>query len=664
MERSKILLFAVVSAFLLFLGVFASSPIQAAPDTRPPCTGPYDNNGAWPSGGVFGRCYAMGYFGNAYGPSSYGSGTTTVLSNGLWVDNVDQFVSRIKSHLGGSTQNRTGAAFIIKTMLGKNGPGGGKGVSGAELAKWETLVRTYNSNGLVSWSTSVYYPKNTINSRYNKSRQDNNFYLTNRSETQSTIIFRDTNGSVLFKIKKNCGNPIGALRGLKDIIVNWSYQARMSPASSSPAPSEKVIPGQAIGVAGNVVSAAAGSGIAYNLQISPSRNAAWVDTTSPLASGGFWTGTGSKTARWNNMPALGGSQSGPVRTALYALNSNAEDGELVCFISRVSPSSGQSSPSLTTTSGSSHSSSEMCYTIEASAKYPFLEVHGADVWAGGIFADQANWTSLSACSSGTAVGPKHIVATAPTNYGSIGEIGVLATGDIRNFGSTGDVGSDILSFSNEGATPGSYFDDGRCLTNFYRLFESEPQTKFFNGTNIAAIYNTDGQRKTNIAGGQSLALSGGPISRGVQQIILVRGDVTISGNIRYANYSTRSREDIPLFVLVALGDINILDNVTRLDGLYVAIPRNLNNPKNGVIRTCSNAPAGITDTDCTKKLTINGVFIAQDVEFNRTSGDIDNGGPAEIFEFSPEMYLAETDFTSRFFGNYSVDQFKDLPPVY
>jgi len=342
--------------------------------------------------------------------------------------------------------------------------------------------------------------------------------------------------------------------------------------------------------------------------------------------------------------------------ALFTLNSNAQDGQLLCFVVRVSPSTGQSSPTLGFTAGSSHTSSQICYTVDASAKLPFLEVHGADVWAGGVFADQANWTSLSACSNGTSGLPRQIVATAPTNYGSIGEIGVLATGEIRNFGSTGDIGSDLLSFSNEGATPGSYFDEGRCLTNFFRLFYNEPQTSQYSDQ-----FNIDGQFKHN----NDLVIPGGTISQGVQQIIVVNnGDVTISGDISYANYSTSNRENVPLFVLVTLGNINILDNVSRLDGLYVAIPSSIVAPTDGIIKTCSNAPASITDTDCTNRLTINGTFVAQDVEFNRTPGDIDNGGPAEIFEFSPEMYLAESDFTSRFFGNYSADQFKDLPPVY
>jgi hypothetical protein len=52
------------------------------------------------------------------------------------------------------------------------------------------------------------------------------------------------------------------------------------------------------------------------------------------------------------------------------------------------------------------------------------------------------------------------------------------------------------------------------------------------------------------------------------------------------------------------------------------------------------------------------------MNFKRAEGGLLRGGPAEVFNFSPEVYLGAPDVDTTIFGDLTPDQFKDLPPVY
>jgi hypothetical protein len=155
--------------------------------------------------------------------------------------------------------------------------------------------------------------------------------------------------------------------------------------------------------------------------------------------------------------------------------------------------------------------------------------------------------------------------------------------------------------------------------------------------------------------------------------------VFIASNIEYkASYNAAN--EIPNFTLVVKGNIYIANSVTTLDGLYIAQP---NDNKKGVIYTCATGvgvvpigqdlfnACGAAGND--KQLRVNGAFIAQRVVLNRTGHTLrdsaaresaNDSKAAEIFNFSPEVYLSPPVFNPR--STLTSGEYKyitTLPPI-
>jgi hypothetical protein len=134
---------------------------------------------------------------------------------------------------------------------------------------------------------------------------------------------------------------------------------------------------------------------------------------------------------------------------------------------------------------------------------------------------------------------------------------------------------------------------------------------------------------------------------------------------------------MPTFKLIVLGSIYIDRDITQLDGTYVAVPANdyanpptpalFDSPRQGTIITCANnfdtvTPDQIaTNNDiCRTKLTVNGSFVANQIFFLRNFGSLTDDQPGELFNYSPEMWLAPGD------GSATSGTYKSivgLPPV-
>lgn len=320
----------------------------------------------------------------------------------------------------------------------------------------------------------------------------------------------------------------------------------------------------------------------------------------------------------------------------------------ICITFRVTPGAGRvydnaGNDTYITSASETANGNDVCITI---AESPYLEVYGADVQAGGVFGDL---NDPFVCPSGTAAGGNarvESVARTSPDRGSFTEFGLFATGGIVDFGSDGLIGGTLTTFANT-PTLGDYSDDGKCILNYFGLFEPEATST------SSTSFSQDGQYIRN----GSFTNNGATINAGQQLIMLVNGNVTLNDDVVYANYSASQPRNVPFFMLIATGNIRIHSSVDRLDGAYVSL---------GTINTCYNLnPGSATITSaCDNDLDINGIFVAQDVDFNRTEGGLIRGGPAETFNFSPELYLAIPNFRSPFFGDFDIEQFKDLPPVY
>lgn len=174
------------------------------------------------SGTIYGRTTWRGYFDNrlqdqgveVLPPSSGANGQAIPNS----VNTVDELMNHLRAAYGsGNNQRRTGAAFIVHTMLGRDGNEASRTVSNAD---WNELTQRMNdrqSKGRISWTGNV---SGWINSYYQPGNDDDAFYRDWRSEPG--ITFRADDGTITYRLIRRCANPIGDnATGLPD-VEEWA----------------------------------------------------------------------------------------------------------------------------------------------------------------------------------------------------------------------------------------------------------------------------------------------------------------------------------------------------------------------------------------------------------------------------------------------------------
>jgi hypothetical protein len=314
---------------------------------------------------------------------------------------------------------------------------------------------------------------------------------------------------------------------------------------------------------------------------------------------------------------------------------------------------------------------------------PYLRVSGGDIWAGGEFATEASPLSTSCAPDPS---PPDIsirsVYSGFSRLGSLTEYAAYARDGIENFGTAGgnefksvpfDADNDLLTFGN---TPslGNY-DATICIPDYFTLLSnySGPYKVSHSGGNVNLSTLVD-EKQHYFSG--SINLDGtSPLFRN-KITLVVDGDVTITHDIKYdTNYGPISSLDVPSLVIIAKGNILIDKQVNQIDGLFISL---------GTIYTCSDGSSKFTELSSlickghpsnnsaqSNPLVINGAFIAQRVNFLRTNGT--NGGvndlnsqPAEIFNFSPELYLSNPLLNSDNIPQVEIKTLlvKDLPPIF
>lgn len=178
-------------------------------------------------------------------------------------------------------------------------------------------------------------------------------------------------------------------------------------------------------------------------------------------------------------------------------------------------------------------------------------------------------------------------------------------------------------------------------------------------TNIGLLANGD-----YVCNGDITLAVGGQIPAGKSIRIRTTGNVNINTNISFPD-SYSGLAQIPHFIIMAGGNINVADTVARLDGVYVS---------RGFFNTCgsgqnSGVAALSTSGICHRQLTINGAVVTRASKLQRTIG----GGkaypdepdkPAEIFNYTPNMFLTPYITRANASGAVSVDKIVELPPRY
>lgn len=298
---------------------------------------------------------------------------------------------------------------------------------------------------------------------------------------------------------------------------------------------------------------------------------------------------------------------------------------------------------------------------------PYFKVTNGDISAGaGMSTGGLN------CASG-GVAPNPDASIVSWNRGTAGgydgagtEYGALALKHLLGFASgQGSVyAPSALSFGNKGAASqvdvaqelyGGQFGNTACTADYFA--NADP----------AAIINVD----TTIGATAIPNCTVGVPLTDCRRTMYVDGDVYITGNITFSG-AYGSIGEMPSFSLIVRGNIYISNNVTQLDGSYIAQPTN-GAATNGVIYTC--APSGFgtnslnvltqnLQTNCTNPLTVNGAFSGRQVWLLRVAGTISSPTVAETFNYSPELWLSVPYGNGLTPGTTDeYDAITSLPPV-
>lgn len=244
---------------------------------------------AYPAGGVHGRAEHRGYFTNTldtYGtnvlpdfPSYGGNAFPTDM------DTVDEFISFIKfakldldNNGSGDAQERTGAAFIIHTMLGTGAAGRSRPPTTAQIAEWEARVRYAGSVGRISWFYNFSYNINSFYQGTGSGSNPNDDAFYDENGTSSTIVFRDASNRIVYAIRRQCANPVGN-GSIGTVPDNPSFTV----SGSSRVSDATVIPGQTVTF--THVLANSGPSNAPNLRWTVYHNSAVRATGGPLTLG-------------------------------------------------------------------------------------------------------------------------------------------------------------------------------------------------------------------------------------------------------------------------------------------------------------------------------------------------------------------------------------------
>ena len=338
---------------------------------------------------------------------------------------------------------------------------------------------------------------------------------------------------------------------------------------------------------------------------------------------------------------------------------------------------------------------------------PYFKAYGADTFSGGWFNADA-----VACDPG---GPYYQapVLSGTTNYhkggtmafadvdsgrkGASSEFAAISLGLIEGanankygFYSHPSSGYKDLSFANfTSLTVNSYWGgilagsapQAHCAPDYFSTKQnSSTIDKSINSASVD-IATLDSKQYLITPSGILSINTSGLIGANKRTTVFVDGNVFISSNITYANRSTYTADTAPKLTLVVRGSVYVAPDVSQLDGLYIAQPKtsspNPDTADTGVIWTChtndTNAPTdAFISLACRNKLTVNGAFIAKQVNLLRANGDIataangeasSSGNIAEVFNFTPEMVTGGSFFNQPSSAS-KIQSLISLPPVF
>ena len=713
-------------------------------------------NNVWPANSDTAGCAASG--GNAM-PAS--------------VDTAAELIAFTKCKLNSTNssasfrqQERTGAAFIIQTMIGT---ATNKPPTAAQIAEWEARVNYASAQGWITWSLAFNYGVNSLYQGY-PSPDDDAFY-NDGAASGNSIVIRGPGGFILYGIRRQCANPVGSnsfqpITDSPDFAISGTSgrdKATVAPGdtvqfthslSSSASTGSQTIGwttqntqnGNSTAATGNAGTFTAGqtkspvAGATENyivpIATPPGTQICRRISFTPMNSGGA-TGAGppvcsTVTANFDLAPSIsilingtntGTNKAEPGDTIAftYVVTNSANGGSTgtACTIYGLSrngyytvPSPvdttsdggyvqpahgcprdfpGNSSTTIVlsesvpagqvvanrsicrtlvvnpATAGGGPASTEVCVYVTSK---PYARVYGGDIIAGGGVetAPDVCTTSSGAAiigwNRGSATFGGAGVQFAGYALSRIFEFASASTGSGAATAPTG------LSFGNTAANvaSGNYGGSLGSVPCIPDHFASRPTTTSAIPANVTAM--TTG----SYSGVGNISLAGGTVDSAERISLYVDGNLFISSNITLGGSWTSG--NIPMLRVIVRGNIFIDNDVSQLDGLYVAQP---NGVSGGSIYTCAlsadpftpMALDGSLATQCdNQRLTVNGGFVAKQVRLMRTVGTkgqasgsseaSSSANIAEVFNYSPAAWIPQPSSTS---GGTPYDAIATLPPV-
>lgn len=204
--RLALVLLAVLMAGTLWFGIAKG---YADPGGR-----------AWSCGYFDNRCFVPGTGGWLYTPvfpSGITAGLSTTSNGG--VESKAKFIAFMNSMLGGSTQERTGAAFLIDLILPGNSRDRTPGITNfANAINQANVTLRFNSNqSYLGWNSGSQVLWNQFSGAFTTFDNDDAFFPDTGSAPALDIY---QNGTLVFVIKQVCANPLGNMAGLT-VTPSW-----------------------------------------------------------------------------------------------------------------------------------------------------------------------------------------------------------------------------------------------------------------------------------------------------------------------------------------------------------------------------------------------------------------------------------------------------------
>jgi hypothetical protein len=230
------------------------------------------------------------------------------------------------------------------------------------------------------------------------------------------------------------------------------------------------------------------------------------------------------------------------------------------------------------------------------------------------------------------------------------------------------------------------FWDAHCAPDYYDQEDdslNRTYTESGDGQMVAVNTLASGQYHYKNSSGHGVRIGIDPgqpaaITAGKQITIFVDGDAIITSNIQYGQWNfdmANQTNNSPYLVIITKGNLHVNSAITRLDGVYIAQPKD--DATGGEFSSCTviNADGSLSlpnrttlHDNCVSSLNVNGAVIAQRVRLLRAQGTLaDNtGAAAENFNFIPSTVVGLPNFkpSTGAVINNSLDNLYSLPPVF